>query len=148
MTQDLLSLQEFLEVLADAYLDEKVRGKEFEPLLHRFAGNHGHLSGGVVTVEIKGRALGRDTGPKRVKSATRGVDAARTLRGTWPHTTTGLAGVTDEACLGGALGGTRTPNLLIRSQMLYPIELRAQRPECTSQPEPAPPLVTGATRRW
>ncbi len=25
----------------------------------------------------------------------------------------------------GALGGTRTPNLLIRSQMLYPIELRA-----------------------
>ena len=26
----------------------------------------------------------------------------------------------------GALGGTRTPNLLIRSQMLYPIELRAQ----------------------
>ena len=26
----------------------------------------------------------------------------------------------------GALGGTRIPNLLIRSQMLYPIELRAQ----------------------
>jgi hypothetical protein len=26
---------------------------------------------------------------------------------------------------GGALGGTRTPNLLIRSQMLSPIELRA-----------------------
>src|SRR5688572_18024231 len=26
-----------------------------------------------------------------------------------------------------ALGGTRIPNLLIRSQMLYPIELRAQR---------------------
>jgi len=26
----------------------------------------------------------------------------------------------------GALGGTRTPNLLIRSQMLYPIGLRAQ----------------------
>src|SRR5689334_16459554 len=25
-----------------------------------------------------------------------------------------------------ALGGTRTPNLLIRSQMLYPIELRAR----------------------
>jgi hypothetical protein len=24
-----------------------------------------------------------------------------------------------------ALGGTRTPNLLIRSQMLYPIELQA-----------------------
>ncbi len=33
MTQDLLSLQEFLEVLADAYPDEKVRGKEFEPFL-------------------------------------------------------------------------------------------------------------------
>ena len=27
--------------------------------------------------------------------------------------------------LSGALGGTRTPNLLIRSQMLYPIEPRA-----------------------
>jgi hypothetical protein len=24
-------------------------------------------------------------------------------------------------CLAGALGGTRTPNLLIRSQMLYPL---------------------------
>ena len=31
-----------------------------------------------------------------------------------PHTTTGLAGVTDEAYVGGALEGTRTPNLLIR----------------------------------
>ena len=57
-------------------------------------------------------------------------------------------GIPDEAYVGGALGGTRTPNLLIRSQMLYPIELGAQRPECTSHPEPAPPLVTGATRRW
>ena len=57
-------------------------------------------------------------------------------------------GIPDEAYVDGALGGTRTPNLLIRSQMLYPIELRAQRPECTSHPEPAPPLVTGATRRW
>ena len=28
--------------------------------------------------------------------------------------------------LAGALAGTRTPNLLIRSQMLYPIELQAQ----------------------
>ena len=27
--------------------------------------------------------------------------------------------------ISGALGGSRTPNLLIRSQMLYPIELRA-----------------------
>ena len=27
------SLQEFLEVLADAYPDEKVRGKKFEPFL-------------------------------------------------------------------------------------------------------------------
>ena len=27
------SLQEFLEVLADAYPDEQVRGKEFEPFL-------------------------------------------------------------------------------------------------------------------
>ena len=32
------------------------------------------------------------------------------LRGTWPHTATGLAGIPDEACVGGALGGTRTPN--------------------------------------
>jgi hypothetical protein len=33
----------------------------------------------------------------------------------------------------GALGGTRTPNLLIRSQMLYPIELRAQRQHRTAR---------------
>ena len=32
----------------------------------------------------------------------------------------------------GALGGTRTPNLLIRSQMLYPIELRAQHGDSTA----------------
>ena len=31
-----------------------------------------------------------------------------------------------------ALGGTRTPNLLIRSQTLYPIELQAQIPKCRS----------------
>ena len=73
------------------------------------------------------------------------MSAIRWTSPTWPLMTTGLAGVTAEACLGGALGGTRTPNLLIRSQMLYPIELRAQRSECTSHPEPAPPSVTGAT---
>ena len=73
------------------------------------------------------------------------MSAIRWTSPTWPLMTTGLAGTTDEACLGGALGGTRTPNLLIRSQMLYPIELRAQRSECTSHPEPAPPSVTGAT---
>ena len=33
----------------------------------------------------------------------------------------------------GALGGTRTPNLLIRSQMLYPIELRAQQGDSTAR---------------
>jgi hypothetical protein len=33
-----------------------------------------------------------------------------------------------------ALGGTRTPNLLIRSQMLYPIELRAQYVSSVGQP--------------
>ncbi len=33
----------------------------------------------------------------------------------------------------GALGGTRTPNLLIRSQMLYPIELRAQQRDSTAR---------------
>ena len=54
------------------------------------------------------------------------------LRGTWPHTTTGLAGTTDEACPGGALGGNRTPNLLIRNQTLYPIELQAQMHNCRS----------------
>ena len=32
-----------------------------------------------------------------------------------------------------ALGGTRTPNLLIRSQMLYPIELRAQQRDSTAR---------------
>jgi hypothetical protein len=30
----------------------------------------------------------------------------------------------------GASGGTRTPNHLIRSQKLYPIELRMQREDC------------------
>ncbi len=38
------------------------------------------------------------------------------LRGTWPHTTTGLAGATDEAYVGGALGGTRTPNREVTDQ--------------------------------
>ena len=33
----------------------------------------------------------------------------------------------DLFCFIGAPGGTRTHNLLIRSQMLYPIKLRAQR---------------------
>ena len=49
--------------------------------------------------------------------------------------------------MGGALGGTRTPNLLIRSQMLYPIELRAQADECTGGPESAHRPATGATAR-
>ena len=35
----------------------------------------------------------------------------------------------------GALGGTRTPNLLIRNQMLYPIGLRAQGAEFRGGPE-------------
>ncbi|MED5232409.1 MAG: hypothetical protein VYD15_02175 [Actinomycetota bacterium] len=38
------------------------------------------------------------------------------LRGTWPHTTTGLAGTTDEAFVGGALGGTRSPNREVTDQ--------------------------------
>ena len=36
----------------------------------------------------------------------------------------------------GALGGTRTPNLLIRSQMLFPIELRALAPPGGGAREP------------
>ena len=39
----------------------------------------------------QGAVLGTDLAPKRAKSTTRGVDADQTLRGTWPHTTTGLA---------------------------------------------------------
>ena len=39
------------------------------------------------------------------------------------------------ACDLGALGGTRTPNLLIRSQMLYPLSY--ERSPC-SLPRPAP----------
>ena len=35
-----------------------------------------------------------------------------------------------------APGGTRTPNLLIRSQMLYPIELQAR---CEKEPRQTPP---------
>ena len=53
------------------------------------------------------------------------MSAIRWTSPTWPLMTTGLAGVTDEVCLGGALGGTRTPNLLIRNQMLYPVKLQA-----------------------
>ena len=58
-----------------------------------------------------------------------------------PISTTGWVGRTGwgswPANLLGALEGTRTPNLLIRSQMLYPIELRAQEDECTGGPESA-----------
>ncbi len=36
-----------------------------------------------------------------------------------------LSVIANGALLTNAPGGTRTPNLLIRSQMLYPIELRA-----------------------
>ena len=73
------------------------------------------------------------------------MSAIRWTSPTWPLMTTGLAGVTDEVCLGGALGGTRTPNLLIRSQMLYPIEPRAQRTECTRNLEVDPLPMTGCT---
>ena len=38
--------------------------------------------------------------------------------------------------LGGAPGGTRTPGLLVRSQSLYPAELRAQLPHYTSSRKP------------
>ena len=34
-------------------------------------------------------------------------------------------------------GGTRTPNILIRSQVLYPIELRAQRTQALNEPNGA-----------
>ena len=57
---------------------------------------------------------GGSTSENPLWSGTPEIDANQTLRATWPHTTTGPAGVTDEACLSGALGGTRTPNLLIR----------------------------------
>jgi hypothetical protein len=36
---------------------------------------------------------------------------------------------------GGAPGATRTPNLLIRSQTLYPIELRARNDRLSQWPE-------------
>ena len=46
------SLQEFLEVLADAYQDEKVRGKEFEPFLRdALVASPSHQSG-VLTCEL------------------------------------------------------------------------------------------------
>ena len=44
------------------------------------------------------------------------MSAIRWTSPTWPLMTTGLAGVTDEACLGGALGGTRTPNRAVTDQ--------------------------------
>jgi hypothetical protein len=37
-----------------------------------------------------------------------------------------IIGIMNNKKLDGAPGETRTPNLLIRSQTLYPIELRAQ----------------------
>src|SRR5580700_11792652 len=54
-----------------------------------------------------------------------------------------------------ALGGTRTPNLLIRSQMLYPIELQAPattwdgpaRPEPGTAGHPTRALVAGISGR-
>src|SRR5712692_11103207 len=51
----------------------------------------------------------------------------------------------------GAPGGTRTPDLLVRSQTLYPTELRARSKEMLSQPCAAHPAAarrpnsTGAT---
>ncbi len=53
-----------------------------------------------------------------------------------------------QAYLFNAPGETRTPNLLIRSQMLYPIELRAPistlvlstRPESDLEPTPEAPF--------
>ena len=44
------------------------------------------------------------------------MSAIRWTSPTWPLMTTGLAGVTDEACVGGALGGTRTPNREVTDQ--------------------------------
>jgi hypothetical protein len=38
----------------------------------------------------------------------------------------------------GAPGEIRTPGLLVRSQALYPTELRAQRPKRPEWPEPLP----------
>ena len=38
------------------------------------------------------------------------MSAIRWTSPTWPLMTTGLAGTTDEACVGGEFGGTRTPN--------------------------------------
>jgi hypothetical protein len=57
------------------------------------------------------------------------VHLVRTVLRTVPDgELTDLAETGPELDLSSALGGTRTPNLLIRSQMLYPIELRAQEP--------------------
>ena len=42
------------------------------------------------------------------------------------RTASRLPSLCDPEFLGGALAVTRTRNLLIRSQMLYPIELRVQ----------------------
>ena len=38
----------------------------------------------------------------------------------------------------GALGGTRTPNLLIRSQMLYPLSYERWFPRSIEQPTRSP----------
>ena len=48
-----------------------------------------------------------------------------------------------EAWLSGGRGGTRTPDLLVRSQTLYPTELHARGSHCRRSPEPP----TGAPAR-
>src|SRR5271170_8511351 len=54
---------------------------------------------------------------------------------------------------GGALGGTRTPNLLIRSQMLYPLSYERwclaslRHSQCpVYQPDPTPRLIDSGVR--
>jgi hypothetical protein len=39
----------------------------------------------------------------------------------------------NEAKIGGTLGGTRTPNLLVRSQTLYPLSYEGMRGPCALQ---------------
>jgi hypothetical protein len=60
---------------------------------------------------------------------------------TWHHHTTGARNGSGPCSANGtraltcsALGGTRTPNLLIRSQMLYPLsyERSLNPPQCTA----------------
>ena len=60
------------------------------------------------------------------------MSAIRWTSPTWPLMTTGLAGTTDEACVGGALGGTRTPNREVTDQNKRAVVFRSLKSQASA----------------